>query len=519
MYPTIGKMFELTVDKYPERQALVYPTKGQSWSYREWDERVNKLAHALIASGIGKGDVVSVFLFNTSEFVTTLFAVAKIGAVFNPINFRLAAGELAFILNDAGSKAVVFENTTKEQVTVAKDQVPDLQLCLYVDEDVPEFARSFYDFFAKFTSERPDVEVKQDDWYILMYTSGTTGRPKGVIHRHRDMLEQNMVMISDQKLTCHDRGLCAAPLNHSAELHCLFLPRVHIGACNVLLHHFDPQQVLSAIAQEKISVMFGAPTMLNMLLQLSYQEFDLSSLRLIGYGGAAMAPAMVLKCHEAFGAELVQYYGMTELGPAVTVLYPDEQLAQAGAAGKALLNHEVRVVRMREGEPSEPDDVVQPGEVGEVIVKGPCMMVGYYNRPEATEKALYKGWYHSSDLARIDEKGYIWIIDRADDMIISGAETIYPREVEDVLYSHPNIVEVAVSGLPDPKWGKIVAAFVVPKRLDLTAEELNQFLLQSNKLASFKRPRQYVFCTALPKTPSGKIQKFKLDQLLPGETA
>lgn len=458
---------------------------------------------------------MSVFLFNTSEFVTTLFAAAKIGAVFNPINFRLAASELAYILKDSGSKAVVFERATAEQVRVAKVQVPGLQLYLYVDETVPEFAQSFYDFFAEFPSERPDVEVKQDDWYIMMYTSGTTGQPKGVIHRHRDMVEQNMVMISDQKLTCHDRGLCAAPLNHSAELHCLFLPRVHIGACNVILHHFDPQQVLSAIEQNKISVMFGAPTMLNMLLQLNYQEFDLSSLRLIGYGGAAMAPAMVLKCHEAFGAELIQYYGMTELGPAVTVLYPNEQMAQAGAAGKALLNHEVRVVRVREGVPSEPDDVVKPGEVGEVIVKGPCMMVGYHNRPETTEKALYKGWYHSSDLAKIDEEGYIWITDRADDLIISGAENIYPREVEDVFYSHPDIVEVAVRGLPDNKWGKIVAAFVVPKRPGLTAEELNEFLLRSDKLAAFKRPRRYVFCPALPKTPSGKIQKFKLDELLP----
>lgn len=514
MFNSVGRMFELAVQKYPNREALVYPEKNQRWTYSQWDRKVNQLANAFLDFGIKQGDRVSTFLFNSSEMVTTLFALAKIGAVFNPINFRLSGGELAFILNDAGSRILLFEAAVAEQVEVARKELQTVEKFLYVDANPPEYAQCFYEFFGGQPEDRPRVnEVGENDRYIIMYTSGTTGKPKGVIHRHRDMLEHNMAMIADQKLTYRDRGLCAAPLNHSAELHCFFLPRVHIGATNVIIHHFDPPRVLEMLAREKISVLFGAPTMLNMLLQLKVEDYDLSGLRLIGYGGAAMAPAMVKKCHEVFGADLLQYYGMTELGPAVTVLYPEEQLERAGSAGKSLLNHEVRVVRVREDGPSDPEDAVEPGEVGEVIVRGPARMEGYYNRPEATAKALYKDWYHSGDLARIDEDGYIWITDRADDMIISGAENIYPREVEDVLYEHPEVVEVAVVGLPDEKWGKVVTAFVVVKTPGITSGDLDNFLRNSNKLASFKRPRRYEILEQLPKTPSGKIQKFKLLQL------
>lgn len=509
---TVARMLELTVQKYPHREALVYPEKNQRWTYSQWNNKINQLANAFLAYGIKKGDRVSAFLYNSSEMVTTLFALAKIGAVFNPINFRLSGGELAFILNDAGSRILLFEAVVAEQVEVARTELQTIEKFLYVDSNPPEYAQCFYEFFAGQPETRPQVEVQADDRYIIMYTSGTTGKPKGVIHKHRDMLEHNMAMLADQKLTCQDRGLCAAPLNHAAELHCFLLPRVHIGATNVLIHHFDPPKVLAMLAQEKISIFFGAPTMLNMLLQLKVEDYDLSTLRLIGYGGAAMAPTMVKKCHEVLGADLLQYYGMTELGPAITVLYPDEQLARAGSAGKAVLNHEVRVVRVSEDGSSEPEDIAEPGEVGEVIVQGPAQMEGYYNRPEATNLALYKGWYHSGDLARMDEDGYIWITDRADDMIISGGENIYPREVEDVLYEHPELVEVAVVGLPDEKWGKLVTAFVVVKQPGITSEDLDSFLKNSNKLAPFKRPRRYEILQQLPKTPSGKIQKYILLQ-------
>lgn len=509
MYPTINQVFELSVEKYSDHEGMVYPQKNQRWSYSEWDDKINRVANGLRGLGIGKGDVVSAVLYNTSEFLTTLLACSKIGALFNPINYRLSAGELAFITSDAGSKALVFEEAVHDVVSKARE-INEVPHYLFVDDNPPEFSLSFYSLLNGSSSTRPEVEISQEDRYIIMYTSGTTGKPKGVVHRHRDMIEHNMCMIADQKLTHRDRGLSAAPLNHSAELHCLFLPRIHIGATNVLIHHFDPIPVLECIQNEKITIMFGAPTMWNMMLQQDITKFDLSSFRLLVYGGAPMAPALVRQCHKDFGCDLLQYYGMTEMGPATTVLYPEEQLPFSGAAGRAILNHQVRVVRPREDGPSEPDNLTEPGENGEIIVRGPACMEHYYNRPEATERALYKGWYHTGDIGSVDEQGYIWVADRVDDMIISGGENIYPREVEDVLYEHPDVVEVAVVGLPDPQWGKIVVAFVVSKNSDLTAKALDEYLLASDKLASFKRPRRYEFIDELPKTASGKIQKFVL---------
>jgi fatty-acyl-CoA synthase len=510
-YPTLKTMFEQTVERYPDRNAVIYPKKGQRWTYAEWNSKVNNLASSFLNMGIKKGDRVSLFLYNSSEFVTALFALVKIGAVFNPINYRLAAKELAYIVNDAGSRVLIFEEAVRNELEKVKEELTTVERFIFTDSNVPDYALNFYDLLEGTGESVPDIEITENDLYIIMYTSGTTGRPKGVLHSHRSMVEHNMSVIADQQLTYQDIGLCAAPLYHAAELHVFFLARVHVCATNVITHMFNPKEVLQLIQDEKISVLFGAPTMLNMLLQENVANYDLSTLRLVGYGGASMAPAMVKQCHEILKANLIQYYGMTEMGPAVTVLFPEEQLPKAGAAGRALLNHEIRVVRPREDAPSEPDDLVEPGdEIGEIIVRGPSMMTGYFNLPDVTEKKLYKGWYHSGDLARIDHEGYIWIADRIDDMIISGAENIYPREVEDALFEHPDVLEAAVIGRADAKWGKIVTAFIVSKTPDLTAETLDSYLKNSGRLAAYKRPRQYEFVTELPKTPSGKVQKFKI---------
>ncbi|WP_366922766.1 long-chain-fatty-acid--CoA ligase [Metallumcola ferriviriculae] len=510
MYPTLKDMFEQTVTKYPDREALVYPQKNQRWSFETLNEKANCLANSFLNAGLRKGDVVSVFLFNTSEFVATYLACIKTGILFNPINFRLSGEELAFILNDAQSKALIFEEAVIPQVEKARERT-DIALYLYTDENnQPPWAQYFYDFMESGSVATPISQLIDSDRYIIMYTSGTTGKPKGVVHRHRDMIEHTLAMLAYLQISQEDRGLSAAPLNHSAELHCVLLPRINIGATSVLLHHFEPKAVLQCIQDERITLMFGAPTMWNMMLQENLSQYDLSHFNKILYGGAAMAPAMVIKCQEAFNADLIQAYGMTEMGPAVTMLMPQEQLPKAGSAGKAIVNHEVRVVRPKEGSPSDPDDLVEPGEKGEIVVRGPGIMELYYNRPDDTENAMYKGWYHSGDIATIDEEGYIWVADRIDDMIISGGENIYPREVEDVLYEHPDIVELAVVGLPDENWGKVVTAFVVRKNNDLSSEDLDKYLLGSQKLAKFKRPRRYEFVDTLPKTASGKIQKFVL---------
>lgn len=513
MHMTIGTLFEQTVLKYPKKEALYYVQKDIRYSYQEWDQQINKLANALMNQGVKKGDRVSTFLFNTEELATTYFACAKIGAVFNPINFRLVADELKFILADADPKVVLFEKALAEPVSAIHSQFPQTSFW-YVDQDLPAYAVDYHQVVAQASDIRPEIEVNENDLYAIMYTSGTTGRPKGVMHLHRDMVEQSLIIIAGMKLTEDDRGLVTAPMFHCAELHCAFLPRVHIGATNIITHHFEPKQTLQLIEEEKITLFFSAPTMWNMMLQEDLNHYNLKSLRLGLYGAAPMAPALVHAIHEHFQIRLVQAYGMTEMGPAITFLKEDDQIKKAGSAGRAILNHEIRVIKPKEDGRAEPTDTVLPGQAGEIIVQGPCMMKGYFKREDATEKSLYKGWYYSGDIGYFDDEGYLWIADRVDDMIISGGENIYPREVEDVLHSHPGVLDVAVIGEPDEKWGEKVLAIVVKKDEKISEEDLEQYCTQTERLARYKRPRRYVFVDQLPRNASGKIQKYLLrDQL------
>ncbi|WP_044747567.1 long-chain-fatty-acid--CoA ligase [Bacillus alveayuensis] len=517
MYVTVGGLIEWSANNYPDKLALVYADKQQRWTYRVLNQKVNQFAGALQKLGVQKGDVVSTFLYNTSEFVLALFASAKIGAIFNPINYRLSSHELHFILSDARSKVLLYEKALKDTVQKVIERGVETEHFIYVDDNQPDHSLSFYQLLEEQNGQFLKEDVTENDRYIMMYTSGTTGRPKGVIHRHRSMVHHNFLMMQCMGLTKDDIGLSAAPLNHTAELHTSFLPRVQVGATNILMHSFDPKKVLETIEKEKVTHLFAAPTMVNMLLHVdNFDSYNLTSLRLLGYGGASMAPVLIREFQSRVGADLVQMYGTTEMGPVMTVLYPDEQLPKAGSAGKAVMTHEVRIVRLQEdGSPSHPDDLCEVGEIGEIIVKGPCVMEGYYQRPEATDKALAFGWYHTGDMGSYDEDGYIWIRDRMNHMIVSGAENIYPREVEDYLLEHPDVLEAAVIGQPDPTWGQIVVGCIVLKEgSTLTEEELDQFLVNGDKLAKYKRPRKYVFLDRLPKTPSGKIQKYVLEKNL-----
>ncbi|KSU61801.1 long-chain fatty acid--CoA ligase [[Bacillus] enclensis] len=509
MSTTIGRIFDLTVMKSPNKEALYDVRKDLRFTYREWSDEVNRLANALMAEGVKKGDRVSTFMFNTEELGTAFFACAKIGAVFNPINFRLQAEEVAFILSDAAPKVVLFEEAVEPVIASIENRFPQMAFW-FIDAEAPEYAASYHE---KVKAEEPkavEAEVDENDLYAIMYTSGTTGRPKGVMHKHRSMAEQSLSVIGATKLEAGDVGLVTAPMFHCAELHCAFLPRIHAGGSNVILHQFHPKKVLELIDSEKITKFFAAPTMWNMILQENLADYNIESLKLGLYGAAPMAPSLVHACHERLGIKLVQAYGMTEMGPAITFLSEDDQLRKAGAAGQACLNHEIRVVKPNENGPSDPDELAAPGESGEIIVQGPCMMMGYFNREEASEKAMHKGWYHSGDIGYLDEDGYLWIKDRVDDMIISGGENIYPREVEDVLHAHEGVLDVAIVGMPDDRWGESVTAFVVKKDPGVTEEELDEWCRKSDSLANYKRPRKYEFVEELPRNASGKIQKFVL---------
>lgn len=514
MSVTIGSLIDWSAENFPQKLAIIYERKNQQWTYSELKEKVHNFAGALQNLGVKKGSVVSTFLYNTSEFVIALFAAAKLGAIFNPINYRLTAHELQYILNDAGSDVLLYEGVVAETIRKTVDLGVNVDHFVFVDEDAPSGSLDFYELINKRLDYQP-VEVSENDLYIMMYTSGTTGKPKGVLHKHRDMLHHNFLMMQCQGFTKEDIGLSIAPLNHTAELHTSFLPRLQVGATNVLLHHFDTKLVLQTLEEAKVTHMFAAPTMVNMLLNdEDFDKYDLSKLRLLGYGGASMAPVLIREFQARTNARLVQMFGTTEMGPVMSVLYSDEQLEKAGSAGKAILTHEVRIARVNPDGPTHPDDHCGIGEVGEILVKGPCVMEGYYKRPDATKAALAYGWYHTGDLGSLDEEGYVWIRDRIDHMINSGAENIYPREVEDQLLEHPEVLEVAVIGEPDSKWGQIVVGYVVLKEgSTIEANDLDQYLIEGEKLAPYKRPRKYRFIDILPKTPSGKIQKYLLEDV------
>jgi len=512
MFVAAADVFEQTVIKYPNKEALYDVHKHVRWTYAEWDAQVNRLANAFLAAGVRKGDRVSAFLYNGHEFATTYFACAKIGAVFNPINFRLKASELGFIVQDAAPKIVVFERALESEVApVASKSAGVAFWC--VDGDVPPYSESYADRVAGARADRPEADVSERDYYALMYTSGTTGRPKGVLHRHRELIEQSMAVIGTMHYVEEDKGLVASPLFHCGELHSGFFARVHVGAGNVLMRQFNAKQVVELIASERITMAGCVPTAWRMLLREERSGADLSSLRIGMYGGEAMAPSLVTACIEAFGIDLVQAYGMTEMGPGIAYLFlPKEAppIDKTGSAGKAALNHEIRIARYAEDRPSDPDDTVPTGEVGEIVVRGNCVMAGYLHRPEATAAVLERGWYRTGDLGYLDADGYLWVVDRKNNMIVSGGENIYPREVEHALSAHPDVEDVAVVGTPDPKWGETVVAFVVRKR-PVTELELDAFC--KSNLAGYKRPRIYRFLDALPRNGSGKILYPELKKL------
>jgi len=507
-HATLADTLERTADLHPERDAVIYPRKDQHWTYAELDRTANRLANALADLGVGKGDRVSTMLFNGTEIVVTLFACGKLGAVFNPLNYRLPAGEVAFICNDAESSVLLFEADTAAAVGEARSDLETVSEYVYVDEGAPDYAHDFEALLAEAPPEPPAVDVAADDVYAFIYTSGTTGRPKGVVHEHRDIVEHNLVCIAEGGLRKDDVGLSALPLYHCAELHANLLPRVHVGATSVVHHEFDPVAVLAAIDEHDVTLFFAAPTAWNGLAQAAGSvDADTSSLRLGLYGASPMPEEVLDACMDAFCDDYLQAYGMTEIGPCGTFQHPDEQLTKQGSAGLPALNHDLRVV-----EPdADPGADVERGEVGEILLAGPCTMREYWNRPEATAESLreHEGveWYYSGDLGYRDEDGYLYVVDRKDDMIISGGENIYPTEVEDLLFSHPDVVEAAVVGQPHDEWGEVVVAYIVG---DADAETLDAFVRDSDALADFKRPREYEFVEALPKNPSGKVQKFKL---------
>jgi fatty-acyl-CoA synthase len=485
---------------HPDAVALRFEGTGRT--YGELDERVTRLARALRQRGVGSGDRVAVLALNGMETWEAYLAGVRLGAIVVPVNFRLVADEVAYVLTDSGAVALVVDTALAEVGEKARAQAPSVTSTLVIGGD-------YEDALAAAGAEPLDVVLDEADPAFLMYTSGTTGRPKGAVLTHRNLLMHAFSQLATLGADPADRvGVPGAPLFHIAGLAGGMSPLL-LGGTHVIIRSgaFDPAETLDMIEREKVSNIFLVPAMWAAVLAVpDLAQRDLSSLRRISWGAAPASTTLLRGLIEAFPqAEVITAFGQTECSPVTCLLRGEDSLRKIGSIGTPILNVEVRVV----------DDAMQDvpqGEVGEIVYRSPMVMKEYWNKPEATAEAFAGGWFHSGDLVRQDEDGYFYVVDRKKDMIISGGENIYCAEVEDVLAAHPKVGEVALIGVPDARYGEAPLAVIAPRDADdpPTPEELAAWCRE--RLARYKNPREYSVVSALPRNPSGKVLKTALRQ-------
>ncbi len=497
---------------YPSKEAVVY--REIRMSYSEFAERVWRLSRALLDLGVKKQDRVGIMHENSNEFLETYFAAAHIGAILVPLNFRLSAKEIAIILQDSQSRILiaqgVFENIIKD-IPARASCVEKIIVTQTTQVAESRFQMSYETLLAGASPKAPpELFIEDNDIAHLYYTSGTTGRSKGVILTHKNVGSHALGTIAELHLTDKDNWFHVAPLFHLADAWATFAIS-WVGGTHVIQPTFDASSVLKLIEREKITLSNLIPTMLNLMVNHpDLNRFDYSSLRVILSGGAPIAPETVRKIIDAFKCDYIQTYGMTETSPYLTMsilkehlkeLPLEEQLKYKAKTGREFITVNLRVVDEKN------DDVAADNQqVGEIIVKGDSVTPGYWNLPEETEKAMKNGWLHTGDLAVIDSERYVTIVDRKKDMILTGGENVYSTEVENVLYMHPDVLEAAVIGVPDSHWGETVKAFVVLKEgRNATEQEIIGFC--KKELARYKAPKSIDFLKSLPRTGSGKIYK------------
>ncbi|SES19406.1 fatty acid--CoA ligase family protein [Psychrobacillus sp. OK032] len=499
---------------HPEK--IAYHFMGKDTSFAEFDQSVERFAHGLQTLGVQKGDHIGFLLGNTPHFLISLYATMRLGATAVPINPIYTPDEIGYIVKNSDAKVIialdallplvekaanVFANV--ENYIICETQPDTLEKLAGLSDDLKVKVKSFSSLLANSVEHVKPVEVMDEDTAVILYTSGTTGHPKGAMLTYNNIYSNARDVAEYLSINTDDRVIATLPVFHVFALTVVVNAPLLMGATILLVPRFNPLEVFTIAREQKATVFAGVPTMYNFLYQYPEDRVeDFSTIRLAISGGSSMPVALLHSFEDKFGVRVSEGYGLSEASP-VTCFNPIDRDRKPGSIGTSILNVENKVV-------NELGEEIPVGEVGELIVRGPNVMKGYYKMPEETENALRDGWLYTGDLARQDEEGYFYIVDRKKDLIIVGGYNVYPREVEEVLFEHPNIIEAAVVGVPDPTFGEEVLAFVVKKEAALTEQQLYEFCAQ--KLAKYKIPNRIEFLEELPKNTTGKILRRSLKE-------
>jgi len=498
----IGEWIRKWSQLSPQKIAII--DDGHEISYKELNQRSNQVANFLLKKGIHKGDRVGVLLYNCHEYIEIYFALAKEGAILVPLNWRMAPPEITYILKDCGATSVFFGEDFLDTALYIKDNVEEAKNYISIGEGNISWAEN-YQKIQTYPSTEPTgfQEPDSEDPHIILYTSGTTGFPKGAVLSYRKTFFNALNANTFYRLTPLDIFLVSRPLFHSGGLLVDSTPAFYKGATVIYKKHFSPQEYLDTIEKYNVTIIETSATFLNFILkECDLSRYNLRSLKSYYTGGERVSTSMLQEYHK-IAMPLSQIFGTTETS-IVTWLSSDDAVRKIGSIGKPVFHGEVKIV-------NHDMQKTTPGKIGEIVVGGPILMSGYWNRPDITREVTRNGWFHTGDLGRIDDEGFIYIIDREKDMFISGGENVYPAEIEKLLLTNPKIFDVAVYGVPDEKWGEAgKASIILQDNSEMSAPEVIEFL--HGKIGKFKIPKYVEFVDKLPRTASGKIQKYLLAQ-------
>lgn len=489
----------------PDATALRHLGKTTTW--RELDERVNALAGALSRRGVSFGDRVLILMLNRTEYVEAFLAVNKLGAVAVPVNFRMTPPEIAFLVGDCQAKVVITEAVLANVATAVRDIDSTLTTVIVAGGATENDLIGYDDLIAESGAAATVVDIPNDSPALIMYTSGTTGRPKGAVLTHTNIAGQALTFLFTNGADInHDVGFIGVPMFHIAGIGNM-IPGLLLGRPTVIypLGAFNPDELLDVLEAEQVTGIFLVPAQWQAVCAAQRARPRQLRLRVLSWGAAPASDTLLRQMAETFpGTQILAAFGQTEMSPVTCMLLGEDAIRKLGSVGKVIPTVSARVV-------DEDMNDVPVGQVGEIVYRAPTLMAGYWNNPQATAEAFTGGWFHSGDLVRQDEEGYVWVVDRKKDMIISGGENIYCAEVENALAAHPAIAEVAVIGRPDEKWGEVPVAVVAlgaADQTDLDLRELDAFL--DERLARYKHPKAVEVVDTLPRNPAGKVLKTEL---------